>query len=133
MYMNDASLRFIIPFLRASIATVVIFAPYAFIAFKKPSIWYYYPWLDIPFHIAGGVVASLWAFLLLSLRARTAWRAPLFFGIVLAIGIGWEYFEYLLDMYSHAHWLGSTLDTSGDILNDMIGATIAWVMLRKRM
>lgn len=131
--MNDAPTPFVYRFARASIATAVIFVPYAFIVFKMPSIWYYYPWLDIPFHIAGGVVASLWAFLFLSCREYAIPRAPLFFGSVLVIGIGWEYFEYLLDMYTHAHWLGSFLDTSGDILNDMIGATIAWVLLRKRM
>ena len=136
LQMTDTPTRFLFHLARASIATVTVFAPYAFIVFKMPSLWYYYPWLDIPFHMAGGFIAGLWVYFGMKVFARhipAHLRIPIFFEGAFIVGIGWELFEYFLDIYTSAHWLGSITDTSGDLVNDMIGATGVWVTLRKKL
>jgi len=97
------------------------------------SIFYLYwtiPWLDIPMHFLGGVWAAataLWVYFFSDyfggrvFDKRVAWTIAL--GSAVIIGIGWEIFEYVLSAtFASNYWL----DTSIDLLLDVLGATLLY-------
>lgn len=116
------------------IATIVVFSLDLSVIFFAPQLFYFYPYLDIPFHLAGGYVATLWTLAILSFYAITSSHKHfllLFCTGIFAISIGWEVFEYILDLTIRSHWYGGILDTLGDLINDAIGATLSWYFLVK--
>lgn len=122
-------------FRHAMIATVAVFTLDLSIIFFAPQLFYFYPDLDIPFHLAGGYVATLWTLAILSFYTITSSHKHfllLFCTGIFAISIGWEVFEYILDLIIRSEWYGGMLDTIGDLANDIIGATVSWYFLVKR-
>lgn len=105
------------------------------------STYYWYdkfPWLDIPMHLAGGMwVALLFAYLfeknLFSLKQIHFLKAlVLCLSFVALIGILWEFYEYLADVYIFKiHPLSLVTDpenypdTLADIVNDLIGGFLS--------
>lgn len=97
--------------------------------------WYHIlPWYDIPMHIAGGAWVAV-AFLYFA--RKYGWVArivrPTFLrvlGIVLVVGIGWEIFEYSMDVFVFRKYTFSTvpvfilIDSVYDLVNDLIGAVL---------
>lgn len=86
---------------------------------------WYYPWYDIPMHLAGGLTIGLWAISLAWRRRYSPFQA-LIFVLLLAIGIGllWELFESTTGLTGGQP--GYWLDTLGDLGNDVGGALFAW-------
>lgn len=88
------------------------------------NFWYWkYDWFDIPMHMLGG--ATLGVFIVaLSHRPR-----PLTYLFIVAfIIIGWEVMEYVTGITRNEP--GYVLDTSHDLLNGTLGATLSYVIAR---
>lgn len=84
--------------------------------------WYWlYWWLDIAMHTAGGLVIGLIATLFV-----TRWSHLIL--AVLVIGVLWEVFEYVIGISLVEP--NFALDTSLDLLFDVIGGLIAWGIMR---
>ncbi|HUQ30045.1 MAG TPA: hypothetical protein VM103_00810 [Candidatus Paceibacterota bacterium] len=80
-------------------------------------------WMDIPMHLLGGLAIGT---LFVGLSPRP--RPLLFLVAVLLISIGWELFEYVFGTtYSNTNYL---FDTSHDLLDDVIGAAVAYGIAR---
>jgi len=100
------------------------------------SLW----WYDIPMHIAGGAwVASafLYSARKYELVARAVRPTSLrVLGVTLAIGIGWELFEYSMDVYVFFKYTFSTvpiyilIDSMYDLSNDLLGAFLVVVLAK---
>ena len=90
-------------------------------------------WFDIPMHVLGGMFLALCAGALffnklrrLS-RSETVVTALLF---VLVIGIGWELFEYVVQIFiKGSPELANIPDSIKDILMDIIGGGVASVFV----
>lgn len=100
--------------------------------------WYYfYPWIDIPLHIAGGVFVGLLFYYLFLVRHDTLADKgflpviTLGLGFVALVGVLWEFYEFFLDVFVlHAHPLmqepGPILfDTLKDLADDLLGGFAA--------
>lgn len=83
-------------------------------------LYWYYPWLDTVSHFLGGAWVAMvlwWA------CGRLCAMKPREFTIIIlaiAVGVGWEVFEYLGGIPREGNWV---LDTSLDLLLDVVGAT----------
>lgn len=101
-------------------------------------------WLDILMHLVGGGWVALTAYHLLfagekSRLASSFERFVLVIGLVALIGVLWEFYEYLSDVYLlKVHPLTSAPnprllpDTLKDLFNDLVGgAIVAFFSLRK--
>ncbi len=95
-----------------------------------------WPSFDIPMHVFGGVVTA-WclARLLKSLKVyislKPSWLRYWFLisGTAL-VGIVWEFYEWSLDqIFPNMGMQLGLADTLGDLLNDLIGATIFIVFI----
>lgn len=97
--------------------------------FDPSYLYYELPWLDIPMHVMGGFgVASLTG-AILSYKKQTIsyWKLFVVYSVV---AISWELYEYVNDIMAIAGWNGWT-DTSSDFINGAIGASIAYLFVRK--
>jgi hypothetical protein len=84
---------------------------------------WYYPWYDIPIHILGGLTAGLWGCALAARRGFKPWQALVFcLLIAVAVGCVWEIFEYVTGI---SRELGYWFDTTKDMVDDILGATLA--------
>ncbi len=85
-------------------------------------LYWHYPWFDVPMHLLGGVVIAtvLVAFF-------HEFRPKLFVVAAAAIFVGWEVFEFLLGFPREANYV---FDTSLDLLNDTLGATLVYAIAR---
>ena len=86
-------------------------------------------WWDIPLHILGGLWAGLfvvWTSLILNIRVSIL-RCVL---LALAIGAGWELFEYVAQLGGSV-FMSYPLDTVKDLFNDMVGGAIAGYIAKK--
>ncbi len=83
-------------------------------------------WFDIPMHILAG--ASIGSFLLAFFSVR---RAGLYFILMLGVGVGWEVFENInhISTGQPGYWF----DTTKDIINDMIGASITFYVAKRSL
>lgn len=107
---------------------IVLLCLSAFV-FDPSYLYYELPWLDIPMHVMGGFgVASLTG-AILSYKKQTIsyWKLFVVYSIV---AISWELYEYVNDIMAIAGWNGWT-DTSSDFINGAIGASIAYLFVRK--
>jgi hypothetical protein len=92
-------------------------------------LYWLYPWFDIPMHFLGGAVAGF-GFLswvgerLVPLQRPTLARTLSF---VLAVGIAWEIFELTFGVTGAVSW---ALDTSADIVLDLLGGATAFMIAR---
>lgn len=111
--------------------------------------WYWdYWWFDIPLHLAGGVwLAGLFYYLFVQKKAALhytdnfAVTLVLALGFVALVGVLWEFYEYLYDVFAAGrHGLfnvqAGLSDTLKDLINDLIGGTLftasAYAILRRR-
>lgn len=87
------------------------------------------PQIDIPIHILGGIMAGLFSGVALMAAGRSQTGRAIVLGSLI-VGIGWE----LLEVVMHAtDTVGLTYpyDTVKDLIDDMIGGTIAYLIWRK--
>jgi len=96
--------------------------------------WYWvYPWIDVPMHFLGGVLAAVILLWLVD-RYPGEWELPRNFftrmvfilSFVALIGVLWEFSEFLYDVFiSSRGWsrfaLQSARDTIGDLFFDLLG------------
>lgn len=124
----------------------VVFAILGFHMFSIFQNWYITIWwLDIVLHMVGGAWV-VFAFFYVQRRYTLLFSAlPFVFslvmvmGIVMLVGVAWEWFEFGFDYFfvpEAALWraqLGLT-DTMGDLLADLMGGTLAgfYFLLRRR-
>ena len=87
------------------------------------------PWMDIPFHIAGGM-AIAYAALYLStnlFRIKAAKHSKVFH-FLLAVSVTalfatvWEWYEFLYDIAFQAQYQAGIADTMGDMFLGIVGA-----------
>lgn len=94
-------------------------------------------------HIAGGAVAALIIHYLSSVRNGDLEKnmghysyAIFVIGTAGLIGIGWEWYEYFIDIFVAHRWTIDTIpgyihaDSLADLGNDLIGATLVAAMLK---
>lgn len=106
--------------------------------------WYYMPrmiWIDIPMHFWGGMVAGIWAWIVF-VRERAGsfsfiekWL--LVFGAAALVGVGWEFFEWVLDhvlsqWYTFPRTQPSVDDVLGDLAMDLLGGAIGGLMMKQK-
>lgn len=85
-------------------------------------LYWTYRWFDTPMHLLGGF--ALGSLLVAFLFRYRPWQYLV--GIVL-IAAGWELFEALIGMQQPVDYV---FDTASDVLNDAIGASIAYALAR---
>ena len=98
------------------------------------------PWLDVPMHIAGGFWLGLLFYYLFVIgkpvlnQNNTVALFILGLGFVAFVGVLWELYEFLADVYllkAYALTAASGythFDTFTDVVNDFIGGAIALVI-----
>ncbi|OFZ67583.1 MAG: hypothetical protein A3D92_18325 [Bacteroidetes bacterium RIFCSPHIGHO2_02_FULL_44_7] len=106
------------------------------------NLYAYVDYLDKAFHLLGGVVIA-WFFsiyLRKDLRPIPRFRQLLFvIACVSLAGVVWEFTEYLSEIYSprYAPWLlhyfsiGNLRDTLGDLVSDLLGGLVFFVMSKR--
>ena len=112
----------------AQLLTAFILAAFTWFAIWFFLYWRFW-WFDIPMHILGGVWAGLCAAWLLARRDENfslAWCI----GFTLAVGVGWEIFEYS-EGIAMPQYLSYPLDTVKDIFMDLLGAVLAFLIARR--
>ncbi len=89
------------------------------------------PWFDMPMHYLGGIWAGMLSlfFIITYVLPRyptcsNTQRVLLVIGCVLAIGIGWEVFEFILGKVTYIDF-GDVADTISDLALDTIGGITA--------
>jgi hypothetical protein len=92
------------------------------------SIWYF----DIIMHFLGGFWVGILALYILGIKS-ISWRTILKIIIcVLAVGIGWEIFEAIVDKVVSKNPF-NTLDSFSDIFFDVAGGTVSIFYYMKRI
>ncbi len=86
------------------------------------------PGTDVFMHIIGGIMAGLYATVFLeAFRIKESWSRVLL--LVFLVGLGWEALEliYHVALVDFWYWV----DTVKDLVDDIIGGTIAYYIWRK--
>lgn len=116
----------------------VLFLQVFLVAFNVYGLW---EAVDVPVHILGGFTVGILAAGLI--HHAKAGNRPFWFNfiftaaVVVMVGAGWEILEYGFYKYSQtgASIIGDGLtvrDLLGDLINDGIGAVLAWfIFIRK--
>lgn len=96
------------------------------------------PWFDMLMHTIGGMFTALVASAGMVRVLETLPRRDMFITILLAvfiIGLGWEYYEYIVQYYIKAVHLADLADSISDIICDMIGGILGAcfvILIQKR-
>jgi hypothetical protein len=86
-------------------------------------LYWYYRWLDTPMHIlAGAMMGAAIIGVLLKFRPYA------YIGAILVGALGWELFEYHFGISTGQP--DYVLDTFHDVLNDLVGAIIMYLIAR---
>jgi hypothetical protein len=107
------------------------------------SLYWVFPWVDIPLHFLGGVwAASFFAWLNLRFSLGIFEGKSFLLNFILAIsfvsliGVLWEFFEFSYDFFSNSMDISKiaqqgVADTMGDFFFDLLGGT-AFVLIFKK-
>lgn len=109
-------------------------------------------WFDIPMHFAGGFAIAMLAVALRDVvidkvvfkgSVPELWQTAVHLvgivGVVAIVGVAWEWYEFIFDSWVTAMSLGlrpaqmGLGDTMADLFLDLLGATVAFFVLRKQM
>lgn len=95
------------------------------------SLYYIYPWLDMPMHILGGITIAL-GYQSSYIFKKFAQFLPHTFLATLAaalvIGGGWEVYEYAVGVMTGS--IFSAADTMKDISMDALGGAVGFVVAK---
>jgi hypothetical protein len=102
--------------------------------------WYYSVWwLDIPMHIMGGIWVASAFFYTARMRnilpANTAAAVIFCLGVVALVGVLWEFYEFLADIYVFHKYTPLAapgvlhFDTLKDLFDDLVGGSLALLAL----
>lgn len=83
-------------------------------------------WYDILMHFMGGLTVAVLIIVLFTIETRSRNAFLFTFFAVMAIGLVWEAFEYLIDETFALE--GYFLDTSMDLIMDALGAVSAYFL-----
>jgi hypothetical protein len=98
-------------------------------------LYFFYPYFDVPVHFLGGISAALlflFIYLIITKARSSEWNErevalTIIFG-TLAIGIGWEIFEYLAGLTTELNYARDTLlDLTMDVMGSLVVAIAALV------
>jgi hypothetical protein len=98
-------------------------------------LYFFYPYFDVPVHFLGGIAAALlflFIYLIITKARSGEWNErevalTIIFG-TLAIGIGWEIFEYLAGLTTELNYARDTLlDLTMDLMGSL-GVAIAAIV-----
>jgi hypothetical protein len=107
------------------------------------SLYWFFPWMDIPLHFLGGLWAAVffaWLNLKFNLRffegRNFLWNFVLTLSFAALIGVLWEFFEFSRDFFSSSMDISkmaqiSVSDTMGDLFFDLLGGAF-FVLAFKR-
>jgi hypothetical protein len=108
--------------LAAALAISIVLAGFQFYALANFLYWKY-SWFDIPMHILGAL--GIGAFLI----GVSSIRRPISYLLAMAaISVSWEVMEYVGGLTRYEHLF--LFDTAHDLLDDAIGATLAYLIAR---
>ncbi len=93
------------------------------------------PWFDMFMHTLGGAFTAVMIGALVVKRGLTSRES--FITILLTVfivGLGWEYYEYIVQFFIKGANLANISDSLSDVICDMFGGTIAasFVILLQR-
>ena len=105
---------------------------------------WYLPQLDIPMHIIGGasVAWAVWALMNYARSEKKLPKLPFWFSVFIAVGAAalvgvlWEHYEFLHDVYLHTdEQLAQfgTSDTMKDLADDLLGGFLLSVLIGRKM
>lgn len=101
---------------------------------SKLTLYYVWPWFDILMHTLGGMTVAL--ALIAAVEGYTNWmprslpaKAGFVAGGVIIVGLLWELFEYVLDLWLGVNLQPSIPDTIADLLFDTVGALVVVVII----
>lgn len=112
------------------LSSVVIIGIAHYVALKY-TLYFEFPWLDIPMHLLGGAIIAL-IFLLLHVYIPQLSRYSGFFPalmFVLLVGLLWELFEIYIGIPLIEG--NFELDMIADLINDLIGGAMGYFVGRK--
>ena len=113
-----------LPWLSAAFVSSSVLAIANFVAVNNSLFWEY-RWLDIPMHILGGFVLAAFAIGLVP-----AYRPRFFIAFLASAFIAWEIFELVINVPQPDPKM---FDTVYDLVNDSIGAGVAFAIARKTL
>jgi hypothetical protein len=92
-------------------------------------LYWRYPWLDIPMHVAGGVLLPLlWATTIdVRILTSSSFTLPRLFYVSVAILVGWEIFGVILEQGFKQNFIP---DTIIDLLCGGVGVIIGYILVR---
>src|SRR3989344_497735 len=120
LYMTERLLFLIQALVLAVVATVHIAALQLY-------LYWYFPWLDLFVHFAGGLWVALAATWLV-LFARREPRFLILIFAVITVGILWEFFEMAIGMTNEENYF---LDTALDLAMDYMGGVAGYFIARQ--
>lgn len=93
------------------------------------SLYWVYPWLDIPMHALGGVTVALGyqsRFILSRYKHKLSFGFLATVGFVMLIGVLWEVYEFIVGPLLP----GYLLDTLTDLVMDFLGGVLGYIVAR---
>ena len=86
-------------------------------------------WFDNVSHLLGGLTVGLFIAWLYTVRSLPIGILPCMF-VAFAIGAEWEVYEYV-SRFPISPFMSYPLDTAKDLLMDVIGGAMAWIVARR--
>ncbi len=123
--MTDIRPHLKVQFYAILVLLIVVFAFNNFAA--KLSLYWIYRWLDIPMHFIGGALVTWFCFVCVAFW-RKDFYIPWIYALVFSFGLGfiWEIIEFYEKVSQMVPEYA--LDTVKDVLMDMIGGLVVYVM-----
>ncbi len=115
------------------LATSLIFICIVNLLSIKGLFYYLFWWFDMPMHFLGGATVLLLLAYLFYNRILALPKIPIILLLtgVLIVGIGWEIFEALLDIFV-SHNSQIYFDSSSDLFFDMAGAIVGLLYITRK-
>jgi mannose/fructose/N-acetylgalactosamine-specific phosphotransferase system component IIC len=97
-------------------------------------LYWTYPWLDIPMHALGGMVVALGFLMVFNEYTHGMFRRGLLITVSVAfmVGLLWELFE-LANGITVLTDAGYALDTGHDLVMDIVGGFLGYILARTSM
>lgn len=95
-------------------------------------LYWLYWWYDVMMHFLGGVMIgglAAWGALRFDIASRLSRLLLITLVAIIAVGTGWEIFEYLTGQYIGQHSI--VFDTTVDFIMDTLGALLAALLVWK--
>lgn len=120
---------------KKSFALVIIVGFLNYIAHTFNLYWEVW-WFDVLMHFLGGFWVGTFALYVLSIvyKSRQIDRKNVFIFVILStlvVGVGWEIFEFYFDTNFFVNRTEAVIDTSSDLVLDLLGGFLAYKLYKK--